>query len=123
MTETDDTPPPPDTLPPARDPEPTTRELMTALLATRDLLVDEFARAFVSLNGRMDRLEEDTAAQNAYVRDQLDTVKRLVENVATAHLALEKRVETLETRVESIADASDVVEALRAIAQAIRPST
>ncbi len=121
MIETD-IPPAPDTLPPAKDAEPTTRELMAALLSTRDLLVDEFGRAFLGLNGRMDRLEEGTSAHNAYVRDQLDTVKRLVENVASEHMALEKRVDEIETRVDAITDARDIVEALKAIADAIRPA-
>lgn len=122
MTETDDSKPP-DTLPPPKDAEPTPRELMAALLATRDIVVDELSRAFVNLNGRMDRLEEETAAQNLFVREQLETVKRLVENVTSDHLELKKRVDSLEARVGSVSDASDVVGALKSIAEAIRPSS
>ena len=69
MTETDDSKPP-DTLPPPKDAEPTPRELMAALLATRDIVVD-----------------------------------------------------SLEARVGSVSDASDVVDALKSIAEAIRPSS
>ena len=57
MTETDDSKPP-DTLPPPKDADPTPRELMAALLATRDIVVDELSRAFVREQLELELLNE-----------------------------------------------------------------
>lgn len=104
MTDTDENiPPPPDTLPPAKEPDPTPRELMNALLATRDTVVKEIAQAFTFLNERIDRLEEDALASDSYVRDKLDALsERAKKNEtleASRHKVLVDKLDALEGRV------------------------